>query len=101
MPEVHERRRGDLAREPEDHRGRECVEFSVTDTGIGMTEEQQQRLFRPFAQGDTSISRRYGGTGLGLALVSRFCELIGGVVTATSSPGQGSCFVCAPSCIRR
>ena len=69
------------------------VEFSVTDTGIGLTEEQQTRLFRPFGQADTSISRKYGGTGLGLALVSRFCELMGGAVSATSTPGQGSTFL--------
>jgi signal transduction histidine kinase len=69
------------------------IEFVVEDTGIGLTEEQQARLFRPFAQGDTSISRRYGGTGLGLALVSRFCQLMGGQVTATSAAGEGARFV--------
>jgi two-component system, sensor histidine kinase and response regulator len=73
--------------------GVDYVEFSVTDTGIGLTEDQQTRLFRPFGQADTSISRKYGGTGLGLALVSRFCELMGGAVTATSALGQGSTFV--------
>ena len=73
--------------------GVEHIEFSVTDTGIGLTEEQQTKLFRPFGQADTSISRKYGGTGLGLALVSRFCELMGGAVTATSAWGQGSTFL--------
>jgi two-component system sensor histidine kinase/response regulator len=71
---------------------REYIEFVVTDTGIGLTPEQQARLFRPFAQGDTSISRKYGGTGLGLALVWRFCQVMGGDVMATSSPGNGSTF---------
>jgi signal transduction histidine kinase len=71
----------------------DLIEFVVDDTGIGLTEEQQARLFRPFAQGDTSISRRYGGTGLGLALVSRFCQLMGGQVTATSVAGEGARFV--------
>jgi two-component system sensor histidine kinase/response regulator len=71
---------------------REWIEFAVTDDGIGLAQEQQQRLFRPFAQGDTSISRKYGGTGLGLALVWRFCQLMGGEVTVQSALGQGATF---------
>ena len=72
--------------------GRECIEFAVIDDGIGLAEEQQRRLFRPFAQGDTSISRKYGGTGLGLALVWRFCQLMGGEVTVQSALGEGATF---------
>ncbi|HET9445543.1 MAG TPA: HAMP domain-containing sensor histidine kinase, partial [Steroidobacteraceae bacterium] len=72
--------------------GADFVEFIVTDDGIGLTEEQQRRLFRPFAQGDTSISRKYGGTGLGLALVWRFCQLMGGEVSVRSTPQQGATF---------
>ena len=72
--------------------GRECVEFVVSDDGIGLAEEQQQRLFRPFAQGDASISRKYGGTGLGLALVWRFCQMMGGDVTVQSALGHGATF---------
>jgi signal transduction histidine kinase len=72
--------------------GRECIEFAVRDDGIGLSEEQQQRLFRPFAQGDASISRKYGGTGLGLALVWRFCQLMGGEVAVQSALGQGATF---------
>ena len=72
--------------------GRDFIEFAVTDDGIGLAEEQQRRLFRPFAQGDTSISRKYGGTGLGLALVWRFCQLMGGEVTIQSALGQGATF---------
>ena len=64
----------------------------MTDDGIGLTEEQQRRLFRPFAQGDTSISRKYGGTGLGLALVWRFCQLMGGDVSVQSAPQKGATF---------
>jgi signal transduction histidine kinase len=71
---------------------RECIEFVVIDTGIGLTDEQQRRLFRPFAQGDTSISRKYGGTGLGLALVWRFCRLMGGEVMVRSALGEGAIF---------
>jgi two-component system, sensor histidine kinase and response regulator len=71
---------------------REWMEFVVSDDGIGLAEEQQRRLFRPFAQGDTSISRKYGGTGLGLALVWRFCQLMGGEVTVQSALGEGATF---------
>jgi signal transduction histidine kinase len=71
---------------------REHIELVVIDNGIGLTDEQQQRLFRPFAQGDTSISRKYGGTGLGLALVWRFYQLMGGEVTVKSALGEGASF---------
>jgi two-component system sensor histidine kinase/response regulator len=69
-----------------------AIEFVVTDTGIGVTEEQKARLFRPFVQADTSIARRYGGTGLGLALVSRFCEMMGGRVFVETPDGGGARF---------
>jgi signal transduction histidine kinase len=71
---------------------RESIEFVVEDTGIGLTDEQQTRLFRPFAQGDASIARQYGGTGLGLALVWQFCQMMGGDVHATGAPGAGARF---------
>jgi signal transduction histidine kinase len=79
------------ARRPDE--GSEIIEFVVEDTGIGLSDEQQSRLFRPFAQADTSISRKYGGTGLGLALVWRFCQLMGGEVAASGAPGEGARFV--------
>ena len=72
--------------------GRECVEFSVADTGVGMTEEQTRKVFDPFTQADVSTTRKYGGTGLGLAIVSRFCELMEGSVSVESRPGEGSRF---------
>jgi two-component system sensor histidine kinase/response regulator len=68
------------------------IEFVVTDTGIGVTEEQKARLFRPFVQADTSIARKYGGTGLGLALVSRFCAMMGGTVVVETPDGGGARF---------
>jgi len=70
----------------------EFIEFSVTDTGIGLSEQQQSRLFRPFAQADSSISRKYGGTGLGLFLVSRFCQLMHGEISVVSAEGHGAQF---------
>jgi signal transduction histidine kinase len=66
--------------------------FDVQDTGIGMTPEQQGRLFQAFVQADSSTTREYGGTGLGLVISRRLCQLLGGDVTVRSVPGQGSCF---------
>ena len=68
------------------------MRFVVADTGIGMTQEQLDRLFAAFAQADASTSRRYGGTGLGLAITRRLCRLLGGDVTVASEVGRGSTF---------
>ncbi|WP_395704164.1 ATP-binding protein [Aquabacterium sp.] len=65
---------------------------SVSDTGIGMTPEQQAIVFEPFTQADTSLARRHGGTGLGLSLVHRLVQLMGGRIEVQSRPGEGSCF---------
>jgi signal transduction histidine kinase len=72
--------------------GRDWIEFAVSDTGIGMTAEQQAKLFQEFTQADSLTARRYGGTGLGLALSRRLARMMGGDVTVTSKPGQGSVF---------
>ncbi|MEW6280385.1 MAG: transporter substrate-binding protein, partial [Candidatus Eremiobacterota bacterium] len=66
--------------------------FQVSDTGIGMTPEQMSRLFEAFSQADSSTTRKYGGTGLGLMLTRRLCRMLGGDVTVESEPGRGSTF---------
>ena len=72
--------------------GRDWVELAVADTGIGLTGEQQAKLFQDFTQADSLTARRYGGTGLGLALSRKLARMMGGDVTVTSEPGKGSVF---------
>ena len=68
------------------------VKFEVQDSGIGVTSEQKARIFEAFSQADTSITRKYGGTGLGLTISSRFIELMGGQLDLHSEPGEGTTF---------
>jgi len=75
------------------HDAGHVITITVTDTGIGISPEQQKHIFDPFRQGDTSTTRRYGGTGLGLAITRNLCELMGGSLTLKSRPGSGSVFV--------
>ncbi len=70
--------------------GADLLSFRVTDTGIGISAQAQQRLFQPFAQAESDTTRRYGGTGLGLAICTRLAELMGGVVTMDSVPQIGT-----------
>ncbi|MEG4585706.1 PAS domain-containing protein [Microcoleus sp. MOSTC5] len=76
--------------------------FRVTDTGIGMTPEQQERLFQPFTQADNSTTRKYGGTGLGLTISQRFCQMMGGDIEVYSELNCGSTFTaCLPASLFR
>lgn len=70
----------------------DIIEVSVTDTGMGMNDDEGERIFQPFAQADASTSRKYGGTGLGLAISKKLVELLGGNIGFTSEPGKGSRF---------
>ncbi|MDL2317828.1 response regulator [Eubacteriales bacterium OttesenSCG-928-A19] len=82
-----------LAVRPVEQRdGRVQLEVSVTDSGIGITDEQKKRLFRSFEQAESGVSRKYGGTGLGLAISRRIVEMMDGRIWVDSVPGNGSCF---------
>jgi signal transduction histidine kinase len=72
--------------------GCEWVTLAVSDTGIGMTPEQVDRLFQEFSQASSTTASKYGGTGLGLAISKRFCQMMGGDITVESKPGAGSTF---------
>ena len=72
--------------------GGNWIELAVADTGIGMTPEQQAKLFEEFSQADATTAQRFGGTGLGLALSRKLARMMGGDVTVTSEPGKGSVF---------
>jgi GAF domain-containing protein len=78
--------------------GRDWVELAVADSGIGMTAEQQAKLFQDFTQADSLTARRYGGTGLGLAISRKLARMMGGDVTVTSEPGKGSVFAVRLPC---
>jgi two-component system sensor histidine kinase/response regulator len=82
--------RVELARETSDE---VILRFNVKDTGIGMTQQEISRLFRPFTQADSSITRKFGGTGLGLTISKRFVEMMGGRIWVESTPGVGSSFI--------
>jgi adenylate cyclase len=72
--------------------GRDWIELAVADSGIGMTREQQAKLFQEFTQADSSTAQRFGGTGLGLAITRKLARIMGGDVTVASEPGKGSVF---------
>jgi signal transduction histidine kinase/CheY-like chemotaxis protein len=74
------------------------ISFAVSDTGVGMTPEQTARIFEPFTQADSSTSRKYGGTGLGLVISRRFAQMMGGEITVESLPGSGSTFTLTVPC---
>ena len=83
---------GTITLDVERQASQDSITFRVTDTGIGMTPEQQWKLFQDFAQADTSIARKYGGTGLGLAISARFAQMMKGHIHVDSQLGEGSTF---------
>ena len=81
-----------VERGPQEDRQGDVITFRVSDTGIGMTPEQMDRLFEAFSQAEASTTSKFGGTGLGLAITRRFCQMMGGEVQVESTPGHGSTF---------
>jgi signal transduction histidine kinase len=80
-----------VARQKQEN-GRDWITLAVTDTGIGMTPEQMGKLFQEFSQASSTTASKYGGTGLGLVISRRFCQMMGGDITVESEPGRGSTF---------
>ena len=74
------------------YQGEDWINFQVSDTGIGMTKEQISRLFKAFTQADASTTRKYGGTGLGLTITQKFCQMMGGDISVESKFNQGTTF---------
>jgi ammonium transporter len=83
---------GFYAKRSTDASGTDWISFEVRDTGIGMTDEQMQEVFKEFQQADVSTTRRYGGTGLGLTISRRFCQMMGGDILVDSEVGVGTSF---------
>jgi signal transduction histidine kinase len=81
-----------LAAQACQERGCDWITLSVADTGIGMTAEQMGKLFQEFSQASSTTASKYGGTGLGLVISRRFCQMMGGDITVASEPGKGSVF---------
>jgi signal transduction histidine kinase len=81
-----------IAAHQEQENGRDWVTLSVADTGIGMTAEQMGKLFQEFSQASSKTASKYGGTGLGLVISRRLCQMMGGDITVESEPGRGSTF---------
>jgi signal transduction histidine kinase len=69
-----------------------CLHFMVKDTGIGIAEDMQKKIFEPFSQADGSVTRNYGGTGMGLSICSKLATAMGGKIWVESEPGTGSTF---------
>lgn len=82
-------------------RGEDWISFQVSDTGIGMTSEQMGKLFQSFTQADASTTRKYGGTGLGLVITQKFCQMMGGDIRVDSEVGAGSTFTIELPCYVR
>lgn len=76
----------------------EWIIFDIQDSGIGLSQDQADKIFLEFTQADPSTTRRYGGTGLGLVISKRFCEIMGGQIDVSSRLGVGSIFtICIPA----
>lgn len=75
------------------HDGKDCIRFTVADTGIGMSEDALKRIFEPFEQADASIAQNYGGTGLGMSIAKNLVSLLGGYIDIKSTLGEGTCCV--------
>lgn len=85
-------RNGTITIEVSRHIDDAFILFAVRDTGIGMTDQEMEKIFEPFMQADSSTTRRYGGTGLGLSVTKRFCLMMGGEITVESESQKGTCF---------